>query len=62
MTVPVAADGRLELEPSRAAPGDHVILQALLDVVVVLSACPQDMVPINGVELTPTDVEVDLLP
>ena len=54
-------DGRLELRPSPAARGDSVTLEALLDVVVVLSACPQDMVPINGAALTPTDVAVDLL-
>lgn len=61
MNVPVGTDGRLELLPSPAARGDSVTLEALLDVVVVLSACPQDMVPINGAALTPTDVAVDLL-
>jgi uncharacterized protein YcgI (DUF1989 family) len=62
MNVPVATDGHLELSPSLAGRGDSVTLEALVDVVVVLSACPQDMVPINGAALTPTDVEVDLLP
>lgn len=61
MNVPVAPDGRLELLPSTAARGASVTVEALLDVVVVLSACPQDMVPINGADLTPTDVAVDLL-
>jgi len=62
MNVPVAPDGRLELLPSTAAPGNSVTFEALLDVAVVLSACPQDMVPINGASLTPTDVAVELLP
>jgi uncharacterized protein YcgI (DUF1989 family) len=62
MNVPVAADGRLELAPSAAARGDSVTLEALVDVVVVVSACPQDLVPINGAALTPTDIAVDLLP
>ena len=61
MNVPVAADGRLELAPSVAARGDSVTLEALVDVVVVLSACPQDLVPINGAALTPTDIRVDVL-
>jgi uncharacterized protein YcgI (DUF1989 family) len=61
MNVPVV-DGRLELAPSLAARGDSVTLEALVDVVVVLSACPQDLVPINGAALTPTDIAVDLLP
>jgi uncharacterized protein YcgI (DUF1989 family) len=61
MNVPVV-DGGLELAPSLAARGDSVTLEALVDVVVVLSACPQDRVPINGAALTPTDIAVDLLP
>jgi uncharacterized protein YcgI (DUF1989 family) len=39
-----------------------VTLEALVDVVVVVSACPQDLVPINGAALTPTDIALDLLP
>lgn len=62
MRVPVAADGRLELAPSVAGRGDSVTLEALVDVVVVVSACPQDLVPINGAALTPTDIAVELLP
>jgi uncharacterized protein YcgI (DUF1989 family) len=52
----VAIDDRaLALEPSRSGPGDHVVLRAERAVVIVLSACPQDMVPINGPEMRPTD-------
>jgi uncharacterized protein len=36
------------------------VLRAERDVVVVLSACPQDMVPINGPAMVPRDVEVEL--
>ena len=52
--------GELELLPSVSGPGDHVLLRAERDVVVVLSACPQDIVPINGPGLVPQDVEVEL--
>jgi uncharacterized protein len=52
--------GKLELLPSVSRPGDHVVLRAERDVIVVLSACPQDLVPINGPALVPNDVEVEL--
>jgi uncharacterized protein len=55
------AEGGLALEPSRSRPGDHVVLRAEHDVIVVLSACPQDIVPINGPQMRPVDVHVELL-
>ena len=57
----VSSDGgELELLPSVSSPGDHVVLRAERDVVVVLSTCPQDIVPINGPALLPHDVDVEL--
>lgn len=60
MNIPVAGDGTLSFEPSPARPGDAVTLEAVRDVVVVLSACPQDLVPINGAAMRPTDIGVDI--
>lgn len=37
-------------------PGDRVRLRAEMDVIVVLSACPQDVTPINGDDCTPRDI------
>ncbi len=37
-------------------PGDYVILRAAMDCIVVLSTCPQDMIPINGAACMPTEV------
>jgi uncharacterized protein YcgI (DUF1989 family) len=54
--------GKLELLPSVSSPGDHVVLRAERDLVVVLSACPQDIVPINGPALEPRDVGVEMAP
>jgi uncharacterized protein YcgI (DUF1989 family) len=59
MAIPVAGDGTLSFQPSPARPGDAVTLEAVRDVVVVLSACPQDLVPINGAAMRPTDIGVD---
>ena len=55
MNIPVAPDGSVTFEPPVSRPGDHVTLRAELDCVVVFSACPQDMVPINGVDCVPTE-------
>jgi len=52
--------GELELLPSVSCPGDHVVLRAERDLVVVMSACPQDIVPINGPALEPHDVGVEI--
>jgi hypothetical protein len=34
------------------------VFRAEMDLFVVLSACPQDITPINGDERTPRDVQV----
>jgi len=41
-------EGRRETGASLAKPGDHVLLRALVDLVVVVSACPQDQTVLNG--------------
>ena len=53
MNIPVGPDGAIRWEPSLAAPGSHVVLRAEMDLVVVFSACPQDIVPINGADCVP---------
>ncbi|AXG14526.1 DUF1989 domain-containing protein [Intrasporangium calvum] len=60
MNIPIAEDGTLSFEPSPARPGDAVTFEAVHDLVVVLSACPQDLVPINGAAMRPTDIGVDI--
>ena len=44
----VQPDGGQVIAPPVAAPGDYVVLRAELDLIVVLSACPQDMALTNG--------------
>jgi uncharacterized protein YcgI (DUF1989 family) len=53
-------DGRLEFLPSPARAGDYVTLEAVIDVTVVLSACPMDMNPINAGG--PQGVDLAILP
>jgi uncharacterized protein len=61
MSVPVTADGALVIEPSKARPGDEVVLEAVRDVLLVVSACPQDLVLISGADgaLRQVDVYTD---
>ncbi len=55
MNIPVGPDGSVSFEPPVSKPGDHLTLRAEMDCVVAFSACPQDMVPINGVDCRPTE-------
>jgi hypothetical protein len=62
MNVPWTADGSLSFAPPRSRPGDLVRLRAETDLILVLSACPQDLVPVNGEAQQPTEVHFRLLP
>jgi uncharacterized protein YcgI (DUF1989 family) len=51
----VQPDGTQVVAPPASAPGDLVVLRAELDLIIVFSACPQDMTPLNGADATPRD-------
>ena len=55
MNIPVGPEGGLSFQPPVSGPGDYVLLRAEMDCVVAFSACPQDIVPINGVDCVPTE-------
>ena len=38
-----------------STPGSYVRLRAEMDLVIAFSACPQDILPINGREGRPTE-------
>lgn len=59
MDVPIGPDGALSFKAAGTRAGDSVTLRAEMDAIVVLSACPQDLNPINGPG--PTSLAVDLL-
>ena len=48
MNIPVHADSHIEWLAPVSAPGDYVDLRAELDCVVVMSACPQDIIAVNA--------------
>jgi uncharacterized protein len=48
MNVPVMDNTRIALDPPLSKPGDFIVLRALEDVVLIFSACPMDVTPVNG--------------
>jgi uncharacterized protein YcgI (DUF1989 family) len=59
MNIPVREGGELGWEPAPTRAGDSVTLRAEMDCVVVVSACPQDIVAINNND--PTAIAIELL-
>jgi urea carboxylase-associated protein 1 len=53
MNVPVEPDGTMAIVEGLSKPGDHVDLLAEMDVLVVVSNCPQTRNPCNGFNPTP---------
>lgn len=51
--VAIGADGALEIMPPEVRPGEAITLRAEMDVIIVVSACPMDIVPTNGSDLRP---------
>jgi uncharacterized protein YcgI (DUF1989 family) len=56
MNIPVNDDHSITRLPPCTRPGDFLKLKAEMDLVVVMSACPQDTTIINGADRTPRDV------
>ena len=54
MNIPWRSGGELSFDPPVTRPGDYIVLEAQLDLVVAFSACPQDILPINGAAGRPT--------
>jgi uncharacterized protein len=60
MNIPIGPDGAVVRLPPASRPGDRVVLRAEMDLVIVFSACPQDITPINGPACTPTDAHFSI--
>jgi uncharacterized protein len=58
MDIPLGEEGALGWEPAPTGPGDSITLRAEMDCIVVVSACPQDIVPINARNPTPIAIEL----
>jgi len=58
MNVPVTAEGGLTFEDGISAPGKYVEMRAAIDVLVLISNCPQLNNPCNGYNPTPIEILV----
>lgn len=58
MNVPVSPDGHLDFDDGISAPGRYVEMQAEMDVLVLVSNCPQLNNPCNGYNPTPVEMVI----
>lgn len=56
MNTPVAGDGSIAWRAPVSRQGDRLALRADVDVIAVMSACPQDMAPTNGEDQIPKSI------
>ena len=62
MNVATDAAGAVIRGVPASRPGDAIAFTAAMDLLLVLSACPQDITAINSEDRTPRDVEVRISP
>ncbi|WP_249977858.1 DUF1989 domain-containing protein [Vreelandella olivaria] len=60
MNIPVDAQMKVDWCPPVSKPGDYVELRAEMDCIVAMSACPQDIIPINGADCVPVEVHFEV--
>ncbi|MGI9353327.1 MAG: DUF1989 domain-containing protein [Rhizobiaceae bacterium] len=60
MNIPVAEGGDYSWEAPVSKAGDFIQLKAHANCIAVMSACPQDMTPVNGVGVQPAELEFEL--
>jgi uncharacterized protein YcgI (DUF1989 family) len=56
MNVPVRSNGELEFSEGKSKPGSYVELEALRDLIVIISCCPQLNNPCNDFIPTPLQI------
>lgn len=60
MNIPWTPEGQLAFEEPQTKPGDYVVFRAEMDAIVAFSACPQDILPINGRAGQPTEAHFEI--
>lgn len=61
MNIPVIDGSAIDYLPPVSTPGSFIALRAEMDCILAFSACPQDMLPINGVGLRPTEAHFEVI-
>ena len=60
MNIPTQQDGTLSILPPISTAGSYVTFRAEMGLVIVFSACPHDLVPVNGVDCIPTEAHFEI--
>ncbi|MGB7285439.1 MAG: DUF1989 domain-containing protein, partial [Salaquimonas sp.] len=60
MNIPVSENGDYSWEAPVSNRGDSITLKAHENCIAVMSACPQDMTPVNGVDSKPMGLEFEI--
>lgn len=60
MNIPWTSEGRLSWEAPVSKPGEYILFRSVMDCVIAFSACPQDMLPINGIDRAPTEAHFQI--
>lgn len=58
MNIPWTQEGGLSFQPTVSKAGDYVVFEAIKPVVMIVSSCPQDILPINSGDPVEFDVEI----
>lgn len=61
MNTPADQFGVISWHSPVSKPGDYVVLRAEMDAFVVMSACPQDLIPVNGANMVPSDLDFTVM-
>lgn len=56
MNVPISVDGGLKFDDGISGPGKYVEFKALIDIVILISNCPQMNNPCSGYNPTPIEI------
>lgn len=59
MNVPLERDGSMSFQTPESEEGNYVLFEAVENCVAVMSACPQDITPVNG--LNPMDCHYEIM-
>lgn len=57
--IPIGPDGSVVNGPAPSKPGDYIVMKAWMDLIVAISACPQEFNPIAG--WYPSEISVEIM-
>lgn len=58
MNIPWSAEGALDWGVPVSKAGDHLVFRAEIDCIAVMSACPQDILPVNDYKISEAHYQI----